>query len=243
VGAYLPRTYSERHVAGSGTNAYFQLSGTSMAAAEVSGAVALLLDQRRGLSPTDAKALLQLTSTIVPDAGLLGAGAGSVNVLAAATLLDEDAADHVNSISIASEAVFPSGIAFHSLDGCSRACTQHLVRSSAQTIIWGQTITWGQQTGRDQAMGHSDPRGVRKQTIVVSKRALLNQTIIWGQNDSRDTIVWGQHDGSDTIIWGQQDGGDTIIWGQHDDGDTIIWGQQDAGDTIIWGQTVSGLPD
>ena len=40
---WLPTTYSSLHRAGSGTNAYMQLSGTSMAAPMVSGGVALLL--------------------------------------------------------------------------------------------------------------------------------------------------------------------------------------------------------
>jgi serine protease AprX len=64
--AYLSKTYSERHVAGSGPNAYMQLSGTSMAAGVVSGAAALLLDQRAGLRPADTKAILQLTSSFMP---------------------------------------------------------------------------------------------------------------------------------------------------------------------------------
>ena len=47
--SYLSQTYPERHVAGSGANAYIQLSGTSMASAVVSGAAALLLDNRASL--------------------------------------------------------------------------------------------------------------------------------------------------------------------------------------------------
>ena len=86
-GAYLPAAYPERHVAGSDADAYFQLSGTSMAAAEVSGAVALLLERGARLSPAETRAVLQVTSTFVPEAGLMGAGAGSVNALAAAGLL------------------------------------------------------------------------------------------------------------------------------------------------------------
>src|SRR5262249_19946781 len=47
--AYLAKTYPARHVAGSGVNAYMQLSGTSMAAGVVSGAAALLMEQRAQL--------------------------------------------------------------------------------------------------------------------------------------------------------------------------------------------------
>ena len=52
-------TYPERHVAGAGADAYMQLSGTSMAAAVVSGAVALLLEQEAKTSRAKTKAVLQ----------------------------------------------------------------------------------------------------------------------------------------------------------------------------------------
>ena len=48
AGSYLSTTYPERHVAGSGANAYMALSGTSMAAGVASGAVALLLEEKPG---------------------------------------------------------------------------------------------------------------------------------------------------------------------------------------------------
>src|SRR5439155_17977877 len=81
-GSYLSVTFPERHVGGSGANAYMQLSGTSMATGVVSGSVALLLEGR-DLKPKTTKAVLQMTSTFMPEAGLAGAGAGSLNVLAA----------------------------------------------------------------------------------------------------------------------------------------------------------------
>ena len=62
-----------------------ELSGTSMAAAVVSGATALLLDWHRGLAPAGVRLLLQATATLPPGAPLLAAGAGSINVLAAVT--------------------------------------------------------------------------------------------------------------------------------------------------------------
>ena len=81
-------------MAGSGPNAYIQGSGTSMATAVVSGAAAVLIEERPGLRPLTTKAALQLTSTFLPASGLIQGGAGSLNVLAAAEfVLDGDLSD------------------------------------------------------------------------------------------------------------------------------------------------------
>ena len=57
-----------------------EMSGTSMSSAVVAGAVALLLEANPGLTPADVKLVLQITSSRVADAGLIEAGAGSLNV-------------------------------------------------------------------------------------------------------------------------------------------------------------------
>ncbi|MGA8210804.1 MAG: S8 family serine peptidase, partial [Nocardioidaceae bacterium] len=57
--------------------------GTSQAAAVVSGAVALLLDQRPGLTPDQVKALLRGTASPMPLADAAGRGAGEINLAAA----------------------------------------------------------------------------------------------------------------------------------------------------------------
>ena len=85
-GAYLTKTYPERIVSGEGSKAYIELSGTSMATAVVSGAAALLLEANPSLTPADTKLVLQLTSSRVAGAGLIEAGAGSVNAAAAVVL-------------------------------------------------------------------------------------------------------------------------------------------------------------
>ncbi len=62
---------------------FFKGSGTSQAAAVVSGAVALLLQQRPDLTPDQVKALLRGTAAPLPLADAAGQGAGEVNLAAA----------------------------------------------------------------------------------------------------------------------------------------------------------------
>src|SRR5215472_16053187 len=55
AGSLLSVNFPGQHVAGSGPNAYIKGSGTSMAAAFVSGAAALLIDERSSLQPMGSK--------------------------------------------------------------------------------------------------------------------------------------------------------------------------------------------
>jgi serine protease AprX len=247
--SYLSTTYPERHVAGSGSNAYMALSGTSMAAGVASGAVALLLEEKPQLSPVEVKLALQVTSSMVNGEGFLTAGSGELNVSAALRFAKTPRVG-LSPDEIAGETVTPSGVAFlqRTDPGASK--------SSAETIIWGEA-------------------GASGNTIVWGGSALRGNTIIWGSADTiiwGSTIVWGNaagsavHDSADTIIWGSADtiiwgsaetivwggtiewgsaetivwGGsttfaNTIIWGSHVDSSTIIWGATVSGNTIIWG--------
>jgi serine protease AprX len=78
-GSYLAKKYPAWHIAGSGKNAYFRLTGTSMSTAVVSGGVALLLDANPSMTPGQIKVALQMGATFMPQAGLVASGAGSVN--------------------------------------------------------------------------------------------------------------------------------------------------------------------
>ena len=133
TGSYLSRAFPARHVAGSGHDAYIQLSGTSMAAGVVSGAVALLLQERPGLRPEGTTAVLQLTSSFMPEAGMVAAGAGSINVLAAAELLISGV---LSQTTIAGERTTDSGLVF--------------VAKGHETQV--QQLVWSNQVIRDQTM-------------------------------------------------------------------------------------------
>jgi serine protease AprX len=78
-GSYLDATHPEGRV----NSRLFKGSGTSQAAAMVSGAAAVLLQHRPNLTPDQVKALLSSTATKLPNTDAQGQGAGLVNVRAA----------------------------------------------------------------------------------------------------------------------------------------------------------------
>lgn len=86
--SYLATTYPQWHIAGSGTNAYMRLSGSSMATGVVAGGVALLLDAHPRMTPAQVKTAIQMGASFVEDAGLVGGGAGSVDFAATKKLAD-----------------------------------------------------------------------------------------------------------------------------------------------------------
>jgi serine protease AprX len=81
TGSYIDQTYPGGRV---GTR-YFRGSGTSASTAMVSGAAALLLQQRPDLTPDQVKALLMSTARSLPSEPARDQGAGLVDVRGAAT--------------------------------------------------------------------------------------------------------------------------------------------------------------
>src|SRR5262245_26013544 len=89
-GSYISTTYSQWHIAGSGKNSYLRLTGTSMATGVVSGGIALLLNAHPNMSPAQVKIVLQMGARFMPEEGLVGAGAGSVNFAESMRLADNN---------------------------------------------------------------------------------------------------------------------------------------------------------
>jgi serine protease AprX len=233
VGTYLSKTYPERHVAGSGADAYMQLSGTSMAAGVVSGAVALLLEDRSELKPIDVKAALQLTSTFIRAAGLVGAGTGEINVVAAIAYVDEGT---LRTTSIADESLAPSGIT-------SVKSTRSTIVRHAIPIIWSgfanvgaEAIVWSSIAGEGaEAIVWSSIAGEGAEAIVWSSIASVvgegAESIVWSSvaGEGAEAIVWSSvvREGAEAIVWSSVagDGAEAIVWSSVADGgaESIVW--------------------
>ncbi len=95
--SYLATTYPQRQVPGG----YLTLSGTSMSAAVVSGAAALLLERNPELTPQQVKVALQSTASRIDGAGLVEAGAGSVNIISAESYRELRRPDSLNQATAA----------------------------------------------------------------------------------------------------------------------------------------------
>lgn len=86
-GSYIDTNYPGARVPdATGQPRYFRGSGTSQAAAVISGSVALLLQQRPKLTPDEIKQLLVQTADPLPGADPISTGAGQLDIAEAAAL-------------------------------------------------------------------------------------------------------------------------------------------------------------
>jgi serine protease AprX len=210
-GSYLWTILPDNQVYVPGSSSYLRLSGTSMAAAVATGAAALLLQGRPTLTPLQLRLVLQLTSSFLPEAGLIGGGAGSMNVLLAVAASRSFSAPQ--TLTIAGESAnSATGIAF--VDTALKATDDCIVWGKAlvgeDCIVWGKSIY-----GAD--------------CIAWGKLALASDCIVWGKSVlSADCIVWGSATlQTDCIVWGKATlEAQSITWGQSTvDADCIVWGK------------------
>jgi serine protease AprX len=240
-GSYITTTFPDQVVDGS----YITLSGTSMAAAVVSGAVAVLLEAHKDMTPEQVKIALQLTASFVPDAGLIGAGAGSLNLPGA--VLIAGGAYTLNQLpqsQIASETVSPQGIAFALREpehpGYSTEWTKDK-STLGQAILWTNSILIrdGTLDGRPRFLTNV----IKSNAILWTAFTLKADAILWTKDATKaDAILWTKDAASaDAILWTKGAvKGDAILWTKYQlKSDAILWTKEATkADAILWTKAI-----
>jgi len=244
---------------------YLSLSGTSMAAPQVAGALALMFEANPALTPNLAKAILQYTAQAREGYSPLQQGAGFLDVLSAVRL----SRFYGNNTPGARMPVQPTWSQHvmwgnHMIDG---GYINPLGNAWKTSTVWGadvittatgeDNIVWGTACGAgcdDIVWGTADSSGDN----IVWGTASGEDNIVWGTASAgQDNIVWGTASGEDNIVWGTDCGGsdcrnvvwgsamsgqDNIVWGTAGGEDNIVWGTASGEDNIVWG-TASGGED
>ena len=213
--SYLSKTYPQWHIAGNGKNAYFRLTGTSMAAPVVAGGVALLLNAEPTLNPSQVKVALQMGARWMPGEGLVGAGAGSV--------------DFVESVKLADNGLVPTLLT--TVEGLLGVSGGAAFRDTGTMIdrIYGGTGL--------KLLGVLDA-SVLWQQAESSEWGVLN--LLGLANPIAQTpanhVVWGDIAGWTTtyhVVWGDSIDSPT---GQH-----VVWGDSEHSDAthVVWGDSIA----
>ncbi len=166
----------------SGTSKYFVLSGTSMAAPIVSGAVALMLQQNSALTPDQVKARLMLTAnkgftqfTSSTNSGNLFSNEDDLFTYGAG-YLDIDAA--LGNTSLA------SGIALSPTAVCGSSGTVAISNTTPDATFKGYSVVWGSVVWGD--------------SVVWGANAVSANSVVWGSN----TVSWSNCFSSTNGVWG-----------------------------------------
>ncbi|MGH9141758.1 MAG: S8 family serine peptidase [Vicinamibacterales bacterium] len=198
---------------------YLVLTGTSQAAAVVSGVAAQMLQANPRLTPNLIKAILEYTAEDYSGYSPLEQGAGFLNALGAVRLSRFYATAHKGQ-RVPVEAIWSKHFIWgnHELSG-------GLMLPDANA--WNLGVLWG-------ALKTADSDG---DNIVWGTAD--GDNIVWGTSGDGDNIVWGTAADGDNIVWGTDCGGadcrNNIVWGTAADGDNIVWGTTSDGDNIVWG--------
>lgn len=179
---------------------FVTMSGTSMAAAVTSGAVALMIDAHRTsptpapLAPNTVKAILQHTALDLAGADALTQGAGALNAAGAARL-----AAVVNPAAAEGTWWLTGTVTPTTTLGTE-------VYAWARRVVWGDRIVW------TDAIYVNEPawslRVVWGDLTIFGDRIVWTDSLVWGNR-----IVW-----ADRLVWDDAVWGDRIVWC-----DRIVW--------------------
>jgi hypothetical protein len=176
------------------------------------------------------KAALQSGASPIEDGGLMGAGAGSLNIWASRQIAAKGLPSLVNALtSIVGGLLGGSGGAFY-WDAGTMAHRVYEGSGIRLLSLLDLSRLWS-NLGLVR-FGDLNLAGLLNPLASLPPNYLLwGEVATWAANDE---IIWGTND---EIIWGTND---EIIWGTtiHDpNGDEIIWGTS-GNDEIIWGTDV-----
>jgi len=214
--SFISRAYPQYHIAGNAKNAYMRLSGTSMSTAVVSGGVALLLSAQPTMTPGQVKVAIQMGARFMPAAGLVGAGAGSVNF--------------AQSLKIARGGLLTTVLS--TLDALLGASSGATFRDTGTLIdrIYDRTgikllrlldLSWlfanadNLEPGVLNLLGPSNPLGSTAPNYLVWGNVAgwsSSYYLVWGntiQSPSGQYLVWGNNEYTDGnyLVWGNSVGG------------------------------------
>ena len=174
-------------------DAYFWLSGTSMATPMVSGAAALLLDKEPTLTPDQVKARLMRTATknfpsqtswkdsktnitYTAYSDLFTVGAGYLDVMAALTSTDNIA--KTQSAKSPRVRVLAGGVVETYNDASGVPAGTNVVWG--ENGVWGNNVVWGNTV------------------LVKGTNVVWGNSMVWGSSTAAGyNVVWGN-----SVVWG-----------------------------------------
>jgi len=184
---------------------YFEMSGTSQAAAVVSGVVALMLDFEPHLTPDQVKCrLMDSAHSATKDDGTLAysvfqQGSGMVNAYDALLSSADNCANQ--SLNIAKD-----------IDGEEHYSGPSNIDENGDFYI----------------------EGLGEEYVWKKEDTLEGNALIWKVNYEADNLIWNNTASTDALIWKVNFETDALIWKVNFESDALIWKVNFETDALIW---------